>query len=193
MLSADEEGALAFRGALVRERGSLPDSVAVCDVGGGSTEIAVGDPAHGGPWVHSVDLGSLRLTRACLPDDPPSAANIHAARELVADGFADVSPPAAGLALAVGGSARAVAKVVGRSFDSAELEEVVAICARRTAKRVSRSFGIEAARAQTLLGGAILLGEASRRLGRPFRLARGGLREGAALALAGAAPAAAAA
>jgi len=39
-------------------------------------------------------------------------------------------------------------------------------------------------RAASLLGGALLLSETSRLLDRPLELARGGVREGAALALA---------
>jgi exopolyphosphatase/pppGpp-phosphohydrolase len=61
---------------------------------------------------------------------------------------------------------------------------VAAICRKRPSAKVARAFGLEPARAETLLAGSLLLAEASRRLGVPFRLARGGLREGAALELA---------
>jgi exopolyphosphatase / guanosine-5'-triphosphate,3'-diphosphate pyrophosphatase len=193
VLSADEEGGLAFRGAVARERGSLPGILAVCDVGGGSTEIAVGDPAHAADWVRSADLGSLRLTRACLPSDPPAAVEVRRARERVEDAFAGLTPPRPELALAVGGSARAAAKVVGRELGPEELEAVVAICRQRRRGWIARTFGVDAARAETLLAGALLLAEASRALGVPCRLARGGLREGAALALAESATAGAAA
>jgi exopolyphosphatase/guanosine-5'-triphosphate,3'-diphosphate pyrophosphatase len=193
VLPADEEGRLAFRGAVARERGALPGTVAVCDVGGGSTEIAVGDPAGSAVWVRSADLGSLRLTRACLPSDPPEAAEVQRARTRVHDAFAGLTPPRPELALAVGGSARAAAKVVGRELGPDELEAVVAICRQRRRSRLARTFGVDAARAETLLAGALLLAEASRALGMRFRLARGGLREGAALALAESATAGAAA
>jgi exopolyphosphatase/pppGpp-phosphohydrolase len=56
-----------------------------------------------------------------------------------------------------------------------------------------RGRGIGAIRAETVLGGALILAETSRLLGRPLELAAGGLREGAALALAHAAAVAAAA
>ena len=71
VLSANEEGSLAFDGAVLRT--SLAGVVAVCDVGGGSTELAIGTRALGATWVRSADIGSLRLTRALLPGDPPSA------------------------------------------------------------------------------------------------------------------------
>ena len=36
--------------------------IAVCDVGGGSTQVAVGTRRDGIAWVRSVDIGSMRLT-----------------------------------------------------------------------------------------------------------------------------------
>ena len=74
VLSADDEGRLAYDGAVARASGELPEVVAVVDVGGGSTEIVVGTPLLGAAWIQSADLGSLRLTRAHLADDPPTRA-----------------------------------------------------------------------------------------------------------------------
>ena len=72
VVSAEEEGRLAFEGAV--SRADTGESVvAVCDVGGGSTELVVGTQLLGPAWVRSVDLGSLRLTAALLPGDPPTA------------------------------------------------------------------------------------------------------------------------
>ena len=89
-------------------------------------------------------------------------------------------------ALATGGSARAVAKVVGRVFDADDVEEAIAIFSRRPSAKVARDVGIHPVRAASVLGGALLLAETARLLDRPLGLARGGVREGAALALAGA-------
>ena len=79
VLTAESEGRLAYDGAVARAVGDLPEVVAVVDVGGGSTEVVVGTPLLGAAWVRSADVGSLRLTRAHLTDDPPSAAQIRAA------------------------------------------------------------------------------------------------------------------
>jgi len=184
VLSADDEGRLAYTGALSREARTLPDAVAVCDVGGGSTEIAVGATRLQPAWVRSAAVGSLRLTRACLHGDPPTRAEVRAARDHVQQAFEPMAPPRPDTALAVGGSARAAAKVIGRTLGPDGLEEVAAICRKRPSAKVARAFGLEPARAETLLAGSLLLAEAARRLGVPFRLARGGLREGAALELA---------
>ena len=156
------------------------------DVGGGSTEIAVGTPSLGAAWVRSADLGSLRLTRACLEHDPPTRAEIAAARDAAAGALDDLKPPSPDLALAVGGSARALAKIAGRRFDADELDRTAKLLSRRPAAKAARSFGIGPERAETLLAGALLLAGASRALGAELVLGQGGVREGAALALAGA-------
>ena len=79
VVSAEDEGRLAFTGAVSRANPG-EGVVAVCDVGGGSTEVVVGTELLGPAWVRSVDLGSLRLTAALFPSDPPTAAEIDAAR-----------------------------------------------------------------------------------------------------------------
>ncbi len=183
VLTADEEGRLAYEGAIALA-GDLPEVVAVVDVGGGSTEMVVGTPLAGAAWVHSVDLGSLRLTRKLLAKDPPGRRAVATARAAVRDAFAGADPPVPDLALAVGGSARAIAKVSGPTLDARSLDELAGTLARRPAGRALRGFGIGASRAETVLAGALLLAETSRLLGRPLELAAGGVREGAALVLA---------
>jgi len=183
-LTPETEGRLAFNGALACVTGALPPIVAVVDLGGGSTEIAVGNPRLGCTWVRSADLGSLRLTRAHLTDDPPTARQIGKARDAARHALSGLHPPSPDLAIAVGGSARALAKMIGPRLASDGLEEAVARLARRRAAKATRSFGISAERAETLLAGALLLAEACRALDTSLELGRGGLREGAALDLA---------
>ena len=86
----------------------------------------------------------------------------------------------------VGGSARALAKIAGRRFDADEPDRTAKLLSRRPAAKAARSFGIGPERAETLLAGALLLAGASRALGAELVLGQGGVREGAALALAGA-------
>jgi exopolyphosphatase/guanosine-5'-triphosphate,3'-diphosphate pyrophosphatase len=184
ILSADTEGLLAYEGAVARAVDPLPDAVGVVDVGGGSTELVVGNTTTGARWVDSVDLGSLRLTRLALPSDPPSRRELAGARDVVRAAMAPLSPPVPDAALAVGGSARALAKLVGRTFDADDVAAAVKMLSGRRSAKVARDMGIDTRRAGTVLAGALLLGEASRVLGRPLSLGRGGIREGAALALA---------
>lgn len=186
VLSADEEGRLAYDGAVARARALPGGVVGVVDVGGGSTEVVLGDPRRGAAWVGSIDLGSIRLTRQHLHGDPPSKRELRRARDAVRASMAALSPSRPDRALATGGSARAVAKLVGRVFDADEVEEAIAIFARCPSAKVAREAGIHPVRAASVLGGALLLAETARLLDRPLGLAHGGVREGAALALAGA-------
>jgi exopolyphosphatase/guanosine-5'-triphosphate,3'-diphosphate pyrophosphatase len=181
ILSSEEEGALAWDGA-VTALDELPESIAVCDVGGGSAQIAVGTASSGPAWVRSVDLGSLRLTTRLLSDDPPSDDAGAQARAAAAEAFSAVVPPVAQLALAAGGTARALRRVAER-LDAEGLEDAIVTLAGLKRSKISKRFGIPPQRAATLLGGTILFAEAQRRLGIPLELASGGVREGSVLAL----------
>ena len=87
VISGDEEARLSFDGAV----GELdPDDgpFVVVDVGGGSTEVVVGELTASGPVVHaarSVDVGCVRLTERCLPDDPPTVEQVDKARAVAAE------------------------------------------------------------------------------------------------------------
>jgi exopolyphosphatase / guanosine-5'-triphosphate,3'-diphosphate pyrophosphatase len=191
VLSADEEGRMAYDGAVARGF-ELPEIVAVVDVGGGSSEIVVGTPLLGAAWVRSLTTGSLHLTRLLLDDARPSRDSLEAARDVVRRALEGVQPPRPDLALAAGGSARAAAKAIGGTLDADDLDDLAQTAARKSPRELGRAFDLRPSRARTLVAGAIVLAETARLLGRPFELARGGLREGAALALAAAADAEAA-
>src|SRR2546429_1686901 len=104
-LSEEDEAEHGFVGALSRTQvDAVP--VAVCDVGGGSTQIAVGT-ASAPSWLRSVPLGSLRLTERCLVSDPPTRLELATARTEVAAAFSELTPPLPAVALATGGTARA--------------------------------------------------------------------------------------
>jgi exopolyphosphatase/guanosine-5'-triphosphate,3'-diphosphate pyrophosphatase len=182
VLSAEEEGRLAFEGA-VAQAGPLPERVAVCDVGGGSTEVAVGSPSQGPASCRSVDIGSLRLSRRFLDADPPGKRRLAAARGEVERRFDGLELPSASAALATGGSARSLRKLVGRTLAEEELALAIKRIRKRTAAELASALDLDPIRARTLLAGALILAEVQRRLGVPLEVARGGLREGAATAL----------
>jgi exopolyphosphatase/guanosine-5'-triphosphate,3'-diphosphate pyrophosphatase len=183
VLSAEEEGRLAYEGALASAR-AAPARLAVCDVGGGSTEVVVGTRGEGPDFCRSLDIGSLRLARRFLDDDPPRKKALVAARREVAERFDELDAPRAKAALATGGSARALRKVTGRrKLGERELAAAVSLASTRTSVELAREFSLDPMRARTLLAGALILAETQRRLGVPLEVARGGLREGAALTL----------
>lgn len=78
VLSGDEEARTSFLGA----SGAVdaPRPVAVVDIGGGSTEIVVGDADDQVRGGISLQLGCVRLTERLLAADPPTAGQLDAAR-----------------------------------------------------------------------------------------------------------------
>jgi exopolyphosphatase/guanosine-5'-triphosphate,3'-diphosphate pyrophosphatase len=182
VLSAEEEAVFAYRGALAGVA-VLPETVAVCDVGGGSTQLVVGSRDLGPAWVRSLDLGSARLTRRAFPDDPPGGEAVERAQRLVGELFEGLAPPLPRAAFATGGSARALAKLVGPQLGGEELAVALRIASRRPSRRVAKTFELSPRRARTLAAGTLLLAASQRLLGVPLEVARGGLREGVALSL----------
>jgi exopolyphosphatase / guanosine-5'-triphosphate,3'-diphosphate pyrophosphatase len=182
VLSADEEGRLAFAGAIA---GSdlIRESIAVCDVGGGSTELVVGTRRDGPAWLRSFDVGAVRLSGRHLSGDPPRKTYVDAARDEVAAAFEGLAPPLPQCALATGGTARALRKLVGSNLGPRELEAALSISLARPAAKVAKAFGIDRERARTLPAGVLILSAVQERLSVPLQVVRAGLREGAVLAL----------
>jgi exopolyphosphatase/guanosine-5'-triphosphate,3'-diphosphate pyrophosphatase len=182
VLTAEEEAIYAYRGALAPIR-NLPETAAVCDVGGGSTQIIVGSRKHGPAWVRSLDIGSLRLTRRVSLEDPPTVEGLDEARAVVRPLFEGVLPPLPKAAYATGGSARAVASLVGERLGPDELAVALRVLAERPSRRIAKTFELSPGRARTLAAGTVLLAEVQALLGVPLVVAQGGLREGVALSL----------
>jgi exopolyphosphatase / guanosine-5'-triphosphate,3'-diphosphate pyrophosphatase len=180
VLRPEEEGELAWYGA-VATADYPPDSIAVCDVGGGSTQLVVGTVVGGPAWVRSVDLGSLRLTRRTLVTAPPSQSDLDAARAQVEAAFVDLAPPLALAAIATGGTARALRRIVGAKLEPESLASAARKLAKRSGREIANDYGVDRSRARTLLAGTLILMEVQRRLGIGLQVGRGGIREGAAL------------
>ena len=181
VLSPDDEARLAFAGAVSSAEPSAR-VVAVVDLGGASTEIAIGRPETGPAWVRSVDLGALRLTSRLLHASCPERRDVEAARRVVRAAFAGITPPLPKAALAVGGSARALRKVVGAHLGPDELAEAERILAAHSPKQIKRRYGVGKRRARQLLAAALILTEVQRRLFMTLEVTDGGLREGVLLA-----------
>jgi exopolyphosphatase/guanosine-5'-triphosphate,3'-diphosphate pyrophosphatase len=184
VLRRDEEARLAYEGAIALTRVEA-DTVGVCDVGGGSAQLAIGIPGRGPTWLRSVDIGSLRLTTQAFEQDPPGKKAVNAARKIVREQFDGLVLPLPKEAIAVGGSARGLRRLLDtRTLDAQTLDDAIRQLRKRPSAEVAEEHGIDSERARTLLGGALILAEVQHRLAIPLVVGRGGVREGAALALA---------
>jgi exopolyphosphatase/guanosine-5'-triphosphate,3'-diphosphate pyrophosphatase len=88
LLGGDEEARLSFRGA-THELDPSTGPFLVVDIGGGSTEFAVGVTEPEG--VMSIDIGCVRLTEKFLHHDPPTAVELSQALSVVHDYLDDVA------------------------------------------------------------------------------------------------------
>jgi exopolyphosphatase/guanosine-5'-triphosphate,3'-diphosphate pyrophosphatase len=183
VLTREEEARLGYYGAMTAI-GPLEGSVVVCDVGGGSTQLALGASGGWPSWLRSFDIGSLRLTAELLYDDPPQKKAIAHARARVGRELDGAVRPLPDHAVAIGGSARAVRRLSGDLLGEQELRRAVSTIRKASPATLVRTLGVPRKRAETLLAGAIILAEVQRRLAVPFRVAPGGLRQGAVLELA---------
>ncbi|WP_370180737.1 exopolyphosphatase [Rhodococcus wratislaviensis] len=78
VITGDEEARLSFNGA-VGELDPSQGPFVVVDLGGGSTEVVLGDES-GVHAAFSTDIGCVRITERCLHDDPPTPAQVEEAR-----------------------------------------------------------------------------------------------------------------
>lgn len=82
VITGAEEAALSFRGS-VGELDSTRGPFVVVDLGGGSTELVLGSDQVVASY--SADIGCVRVTERCLHSDPPTPAQVQAARQFVRD------------------------------------------------------------------------------------------------------------
>jgi exopolyphosphatase / guanosine-5'-triphosphate,3'-diphosphate pyrophosphatase len=178
VLSGDDEARLAFAGATRTLRCAPPGTIAVVDVGGGSSEIVVGTMAAGVTWSASFRVGSGYLADHYLRGDPPAAAELDDARRHVAGAFEGLTPPRADVAYAVGGSATSLRRLVGAELSHVTLARGMRMLGEASMADVARRFELHPERVRVLAAGMTVLDEASRVLHLPLRIASGGLREG---------------
>jgi len=181
VLSGEEEARLSFLGATQALADPVPGTVAVVDVGGGSTEIAVGTPGAEVQWWRSLPLGSGLLTDRYLSSDPPATGEVDAARTHVARLFADLDVPSVNYAVAVGGTATSLGRMSGEVLSDDALERCVRMLCLTPVAEAARRFGIDPERVRLLPAGMLVLQAVARRLSLPLSIAQGGLREGAIL------------
>ena len=151
ILSSEERR--AFVGATRTFVAPLDGTVAVIDVGGGSSEIAIGEPDGRMEWCESFRIGSGFLADAYLRSDPPSVDELEKVRRHVAGTLEGLEPPPAESAVAVGGTATSLRRLVGAELAHDTLERGIRVLSTpipEVARRSSWTLaGAPAARGDT--------------------------------------------
>ena len=178
ILSEEEEGRLAFIGATKALGHPAAGRIGVVDIGGGSTEVILGTVNGGVEEVRSWPVGSGVLADELITSDPPSASEIRKVRDRIDDIFAGVEIDRPEQAVAVGGSATSLRKLVGTVLEYETLERGVRVLCGDPATDVARRFELDPVRVRILPTGVLLLEKVSELLGQPLQIGKGGLREG---------------
>jgi exopolyphosphatase / guanosine-5'-triphosphate,3'-diphosphate pyrophosphatase len=183
ILDGEQEARLAFLGATRTLPGATAGRIGVADVGGGSSEIAIGTVSGGVDWWRSFALGSGALTDDHVRGDPPTASELEAIRARAGEAFGGLGLAAPDRAVAVGGSATSLHRLVGAVLEPAALARAIEVLAGASCDDVARRHGLDPVRVRLLPAGILVLDAISRALGRPLEVGCGGLREGVCLEL----------
>jgi len=178
ILTGEQEARLAFIGAASSFPRLYERELGVVDVGGGSSELVVGQVPAEIHWWASVPVGSGDLARDYLHSDPPSSLELAAAKEKVNDAIGELDIPKPAHAAAVGGSAASLARLAGPTLDGPAFERCLGQLSAAPSDEVAREFGLDIERVRLLPAGLLILEVVSERFRAPLVVAGGGLREG---------------
>ncbi len=179
LLSGEEEGRYSFVGATTELDPSLGPFL-VCDIGGGSTELSVGGEQWQGSF--SMDVGCVRSTEMFLHHDPPLPEELSACisvnevyvddaiRELPGITEAKTFVGLAGTittvaAVELGLKVHDPARTHHFTLTRAAVEDVFRTLATESLEDRLYNPGLEAGRADVIVGGLCVLVTIMRRLG----------------------------
>ena len=171
VIPGPEEAALTFEGALTG-LALPPGPVFVFDIGGGSTEVIVGDRDGAVHAAASLDVGCVRMTERHLRTDPPSADELELVRADVRAALrhAPVPPPGAtvvgvaGTVTTLGALAFDVTPYDGSRVHGARLSFSMLAALRERLASVSLAErralrGLDPRRADVIVAGAVVAEE----------------------------------
>lgn len=160
LVTGEQEGRYAYAGATTGFY--LEDPVVVSDIGGGSTELVTVED------VRSIDIGTVRLADRFLPDRPPSAGQLAAARAHLSVAFSDVGPGPVSTHVGVAGtwtSLSAVAmglsaydrrEVHGSTLTLSALRDLIGRLSELTLEQTRKIPSLDPKRAPVILPGSLI-------------------------------------
>ena len=130
ILEGEEEARLAFLGATRTLGRALDGVVGVVDVGGGSTRNGGRHRRGGGHLVGVVPARLGQLADEYLHSDPPAAAELLAMSAHAVGVFGGLDVPRPDVAVAVGGSAASLRRLVGAVLEPETHRSARCACCR---------------------------------------------------------------
>ena len=200
VLDGAEEARLTYLGATAGREPA--ERTLVCDIGGGSTELVIGDGPDVGFYA-SLQVGTVRHTERHINHDPPEAAELE---NLAADVRSLISEALEGAALAQANSGIAVAgtptslsaieqeldpydpeRVHGHVLSLPSIQRMLSELASIPLEERLKVKGLHAGRAPTIVAGVVILVQVMRAFGlSEIETSEQDILWGAALELAGA-------
>ena len=190
IIDGEQEAVYGFRGAL---RGLPAEHGLVFDLGGGSLQVSQFRHRHLlRSW--SLPLGALRMSRRFLKNDPPRPAQVHRLEDHVRALLEETGIPRLErheTLIGTGGTVRNLAKVDRRShrypiarvhgytLSRRGLKDIRASLAKRRSEELEETPGLSEERADSIVGGSVILSTLTEVVGAPSILVAGqGVREG---------------
>jgi exopolyphosphatase / guanosine-5'-triphosphate,3'-diphosphate pyrophosphatase len=173
VIDGEREARLCWR-AVAGSFPQLHGARTVLDIGGGSTELIVGEHAVEG--VISLPIGSVRLTERLVAHDPPTA-DEHAQLVATVDAALAQAPAPRGTLVGIAGTVTTLAamaqrmtdydgaRVHGTRLDRATVDGLVDMLATTPLADKRRTPGLDPKRADVIFAGAVILARVMARAG----------------------------
>ena len=187
VLGHEEEAFLTLIG--VTEGRPVEHDVLAVDIGGGSSEFVSVGPGQRAVAV-GLRLGAARLTGRHVQRDPPRPDELLRLREAAAEAVVVAPSSRPAEIILVGGTASNLLKIIPdgrlkRRLRATDLETAFGVVAEHSAEDLAERFLVRPARARILGAGAAIVEAIMVRYGvGEVRVADGGVREGAVVAVA---------
>ena len=199
VLTGDQEAQLTYLGATSERDPADRTPTLVLDIGGGSTELVLGEGADVRFHV-STQAGVVRQTERHLHDDPPTAEQVAElvadVRAILADGVPDSERRAVGHGIAVAGTATSVGaiaqrldpydpdRVHGYRLRATECDRILDELVQMTLPERREVAGLHPDRAPTIIAGVLIFREVVRLFGlNEIEISEHDILRGAALGL----------